>query len=85
MLGVVKVQQLVGLINEIMNVKSWIVLKWNHWYWTNYKWKAWCGKKPQLAFWCNWLWKVLRLCDMSSLQDMSSLLFIGIGMTGPNT
>jgi len=31
-LGVVKVQQWVGLINKIMNVKSWIVLKWNHCY-----------------------------------------------------
>jgi len=20
--------------------------------------------KLQLAFWCNWLWKVLRLCDI---------------------
>jgi len=29
---VVKVQQWVGLINEIMNVKSWIVLKWNNCY-----------------------------------------------------
>ena len=28
----VKVQQWVGLINEIMNVKSWIVLKWNYCY-----------------------------------------------------
>jgi len=27
---VVKVHQWVGLINEIMNVKSWIVFKWNH-------------------------------------------------------
>jgi len=28
----VKVQQWVGLINEITNVKSWIVLKWNYCY-----------------------------------------------------
>jgi len=34
--------------------------------------------KVQLAFWCNWLWKVLRSCDTSSLHDMSSLLFMGI-------
>jgi len=26
---VVKVQEWVGLMNKIMNVKSWIVLKWN--------------------------------------------------------
>jgi len=26
------VQQWIGFINEIMNVKSWIVLKWNHCY-----------------------------------------------------
>jgi len=39
-----------------------------------------CVAKLQLAFWCNCLWKVLRLSHMSSLQDMSSLLFIG--MTG---
>jgi len=26
------VKQWVGLINEIMNVKSWMVLKWNHCY-----------------------------------------------------
>jgi len=37
--------------------------------------------KLQLAFWCIWLWKVLRLCDMSGLQDTSSMLFIN--MTGP--
>jgi len=24
------VQQEAGLINEIMNVKSWMVLRWNH-------------------------------------------------------
>jgi len=35
--------------------------------------------KLQLAFWCHWLWRVLRLCDMSNL------LFIGTGMTRPNT
>jgi len=34
--------------------------------------------KLQLAFWCNCLWKVLRL------GDMSSLLFIGVSMTGSN-
>jgi len=27
-LGVVEVQQRAGLINEIMNVKSWIVFNW---------------------------------------------------------
>jgi len=31
-LDVVKVQQCVALTNEIMNVKSWMVLKWNHCY-----------------------------------------------------
>jgi len=31
----VKVQQWVPLINEIMKVKSWMVLKWNHCYQTN--------------------------------------------------
>jgi len=25
-------QQWVGLINEIMNVRLWVVLKWNHCY-----------------------------------------------------
>jgi len=25
--------------------------------------------KLQLSLWCKWLWKVLRLCNMSSLQD----------------
>jgi len=34
-LGVVKVQHWVALINEIKNVKSWIVFKWSHWYKTN--------------------------------------------------
>jgi len=34
--------------------------------------------KRELAFWCNWLWKILRLCDMSSL------LFRTLGMTGSN-
>jgi len=29
---VVKGQQWVGLTNEIINVKSWIVLKWNYCY-----------------------------------------------------
>jgi len=29
---VVKVQQRVGLINEIMNVKPWMVLELNHCY-----------------------------------------------------
>jgi len=29
------VQQSVGLINEIMNVKSWMVLKCDHCYQTN--------------------------------------------------
>jgi len=33
--------------------------------------------KLQLAFWCNWLWKALRVCDMSSL------LFIEIDMARP--
>jgi len=26
------VKQWVGLINEIMNVESWMLLKWNHCY-----------------------------------------------------
>jgi len=36
--------------------------------------------KLQLAFWCNWLWKLLKLWDMPSLQEMSYFLFIS--MTG---
>jgi len=44
--------------------------------------KSFVWQKLQLAFWCNWLWKVLRLCDVSSLQDMSSLLFIGMAWLG---
>jgi len=43
--------------------------------------KAWCGKTSACFFDAIDL-KVLTLCDMSSLQQMSSLLFIGIGMTG---
>ena len=43
-LGVFKVQQWVGSINEIMNVKSWMVLKWNHCHYKHDLWKAWCGK-----------------------------------------
>jgi len=31
-LGLVEVQQWVGLINQIMNVSSWMVLKSNHSY-----------------------------------------------------
>ena len=40
-----------------------------------------CAAKLQLAFECNWLAKVLRGRDMSSLRDMSNFLFIS--MTGP--
>jgi len=40
-----------------------------------------CVAKLQLAFECNCLGNVLRLRDMSSLQDMSNFLFIS--MTGP--
>ena len=36
--------------------------------------------KLQLAFECNWLGKLLRLRDISSLQDLSNFLFIS--MTG---
>jgi len=36
-------QQWVGLINEIMNVNSWMVLKSNHCYQRNRWWKVWCG------------------------------------------
>jgi len=40
-----------------------------------------CVTKRQLAFWCNWLGNLLRLRDMSSLQDMWNFLFIS--MTRP--
>jgi len=40
-----------------------------------------CVAKLQFAFQCNRLGKVLRLRDMSSLQDMSNFLFIS--MTAP--
>jgi len=36
--------------------------------------------KLQLAFWRNWLWKVLKLWDTPSLQDMSNFFFMS--MTG---
>jgi len=36
-------QQWVGLINEIMNVNSWMVLKSNHCYQRNRWRKVWCG------------------------------------------
>jgi len=39
------VQQWVGLINEIMNANSWMVLKTNHCYQRNGWWKAWCGNR----------------------------------------
>jgi len=73
-------QQWVGLITEIMNVKSWIVLKQNHFpkQMTNIKLGV---AKLQLAFWCNELWKVYSsYVILWSLQDISSLLLIG--MTG---
>jgi len=35
----------VGLINEIMNVNSWMVLKSNHCYQRNGLWKAWCDNR----------------------------------------
>jgi len=44
-LGLVKVQQWVGLINEITNVSSWMVLKFNHCYQLIGYWKAWCGNR----------------------------------------
>ena len=44
-------------------------------------WRCDCVAKLQIAFECNCLGKVLRLRDMSSLQDMSNFLFIS--MTGP--
>jgi len=44
-LGLVKVQEWVGLINQIMNVSSWIVLKSNHSYQRIGYWKAWCGNR----------------------------------------
>jgi len=43
-------------------------------------WRWDCVAKLQLAFGCNCLGKVLRLRDMSILQDMSNFLFIS--MTG---
>jgi len=39
------VQQWVGLINQIMNVSSWMVLKSNHSYQRIDYWKAWCGNR----------------------------------------
>jgi len=39
------VQQWVGLINEIMNVDSWMVLKSSHCFQRNGKWKAWFGNR----------------------------------------
>jgi len=39
------VQQWAGLINEIMNMNSWMVLKSNHCYQRNGQWKAWCGNR----------------------------------------
>jgi len=39
------VQQWVRLINEIINVKAWTVLKSKHCYQTNDWWKACCGNR----------------------------------------
>ena len=43
-------------------------------------WQLDCVAKLQHTFQCNWLGKVLGLCNMSSLQYMSNFLFIS--MTG---
>ena len=34
-----------------------------------------CVAKLQLAFYCNWVRKILRLCSMSSLQDMLNFVY----------
>jgi len=39
------VQQWVGLLNQIMNVRSWMVWKSNHSYQRIGYWKAWCGNR----------------------------------------
>jgi len=39
------VQQWVGLMNEIMDVNSWMVLKSHHCYRRNGWWKACCGNR----------------------------------------
>jgi len=44
-LGLVKVRQWIGLINEIMNASLWMVLKSNHCYQRISFWKAWCGNR----------------------------------------
>ena len=47
----------------------------------DHPWPRDCVAKLQFAFECHWLGKVLRLYDMSSLQNMSYFLFMS--MTGP--
>jgi len=66
----------------VLHITCWGV--WSFVWWAKSTkaplWQRDCVAKLQLAFRCNWLWKIFRLCDMSSLQDMSSFQFVH--MTG---